>query len=88
MDPPTRRGGLASSIGGTTTNSGTTTNISIIPFSAPDIPNPGRGFCQWWDEISPPAGTTDTPLGPTYYCRVSWSVIQTGAAPTQLGVSG
>jgi hypothetical protein len=73
-DPATGWGGLASSIGGTIT-----TEMSIIPHSAPDIPNPGRGMYDWNGVIDFPIGSAATwPIGPEYYLRCNWSDIQTG----------
>jgi hypothetical protein len=74
-DPATGWGGLASSIGGTIA-----TEMSIIPYSAPDIPNPGRGMYNWDSEIDFPIGSAATwPIGPDYCHRPNWSDVQTGA---------
>jgi hypothetical protein len=73
-DPATGWGGLASSVGGTIT-----TEMSIIPYSAPDIPNPGRGLYNWDGEIDFPIGSAATwPIGPTYYHRPLWSDVDVG----------
>jgi hypothetical protein len=67
-------GGLTSSIGGTIT-----TEMSIIPYSAPDIPNPGRGLYDWNGVIDFPIGSAASwPLAPNYYWRPNWSDVHTG----------
>jgi hypothetical protein len=73
-DPATDWGGLTSSIDGTIT-----TEMSIIPYSALDIPNPGRGMYDWNGVIDFPIGSAASwPVGPEYYLRCNWSDIQTG----------
>jgi hypothetical protein len=54
-------------------------SLSVIPFSATEIINPGRGMYNW-------LGVLDYPIGPysswpgqmDYYLRCDWSAIQTG----------
>ena len=69
-DPATDSDGLTSS---------TTTEMSIIPYSTPDIPNPGRGMYDWNGVIDFPIGSAATwPIEPQYYHRPLWSDIDVG----------
>ncbi|WP_374024729.1 beta-galactosidase [Mycobacterium sp. HNNTM2301] len=72
-DRATDWSGLTSS-----TEGAITTEMSVIPYSAPDIPNPGRGMYDWNGVIDFPVGSAASwPVGPEYYLRCNWSDIQT-----------
>lgn len=52
---------------------------TVIPFSATEIPNPGRGMYDWDGVINFPIGSYSTwPISPNYYHRPVWSAIDVG----------
>ena len=53
--------------------------LPVIPFSATEIINPGRGMYNWGGELDYPIGTYSSwPGQMDFYLRCDWSSIQTG----------